>query len=193
MVEKRFKRPRDPVALAKPIGVEATWPSKMKKSTTDKWDKRYFGLAKLISTWSKDPKAKVGAVLLNRQNWPIALGYNGFPAGVEDDIDKLATTKLKNKMVVHAEQNVLLGAGTRARNGTIYVYGKPVCPRCAVLIIQAGIKRVAGIQPNPKKNPKSDTHRDGKISLKMFAEAGVHFTPLDPKILKKILKKSASK
>lgn len=158
--------------------------SKMRKPTSDKWDRRYFNLAKQVSNWSKDPKAKVGAVLLNRQAWPIALGYNGFPAGVEDDINKLADGNLKNKMVVHAEQNVLLCSGARARGGTIYVFGKPVCPRCAVLLIQAGIARVIGIQPDPKKNPNSDTHKDGIISLKMFQEADVKFTPLDPKILR---------
>lgn len=156
---------------------------RMKQSTIDKWDRRYFGLAKRISVWSKDPKAKVGAVLLDRYGWPIALGYNGFPAGVEDDIAKLDDGDLKNKMVVHAEQNALLCAGSRARGGTIYVFGKPVCPRCAVLLIQSGINRVVGIQPDPIKNPDSDTHNDGVISLTMFSEADIKFYPLDPKIL----------
>ena len=157
----------------------------MEKSTIEKWDRRYFNLAKHVSNWSKDPKAKVGAVLLNQQGWPIALGYNGFPAGVEDDIAKLENGLLKNQMVVHAEQNTLLCAGSRARNGTIYVFGKPICPRCAVLLIQAGVTRIYGIRPDPNKNPDSDTHRDGLISLKMFGEASVIFSALDPTILKK--------
>lgn len=106
----------------------------MNKRTSDKWDRRYFSLAKRISFWSKDPKAKVGAVLLDRKGWPVALRYNGFPAGVEDDGAKLEDGNLKNEMVVHAEQNTLLCSGSRARKGTLYVYGKPVCPRCAVLI-----------------------------------------------------------
>ena len=59
------------------------------KKTIEKWDYRYLRLAKYVSSWSKDPKAKVGAVLLNRRQWPIALGYNGFPVDVEDDIEKL--------------------------------------------------------------------------------------------------------
>lgn len=155
----------------------------MKKETRKKWDRRYFRLAKRISKWSKDPKAKVGAVLLNRQGWPIALGYNGFPSGIEDDVNKLEDGDLKNKMVVHAEQNVLLCSGTRARGGTIYVYGKPICPRCAVLLIQAGVKRVVGIQPDPINNPGSTTHTEGDISLKMFKEAEIDFFPLDPAIL----------
>ena len=156
----------------------------MTRKTADKWDRRYFGLAKRIASWSKDPKAKVGAVLLKRLDWPIALGYNGFPAGIEDDVARLGDQKLKNAMVVHAEQNVLLFSGANARGGTLYVYGKPICPRCAVLIVQAGLKRVKGIQPDPTANPDSDTHTSGLTSLKMFREAGVDFVPLDPKILK---------
>lgn len=156
----------------------------MKKKTADKWDRRYFLLAKRISFWSKDPKAKVGAVLLDKKGWPIALGYNGFPAGVEDNVEKLKDGKLKNEMIVHAEQNTLLCSGSRARRGALYVYGKPICPRCAVLIIQAGVARVLGIKPDPERNPGSHTHRTGKISLAMFEEAGVDFVPIDPKILK---------
>ena len=157
----------------------------MNKRTSDKWNRRYFSLARRISSWSKDPRAKVGAVLLDRKGWPIALGYNGFPAGVEDDVAKLEDSKLKNDMVVHAEQNTLLCSGSRARRGTMYVYGKPVCPRCAVLLIQAGVQRVFGIQPDPRKNPQSDTHKKGLISLEMFREAGVEFIALDPAILKR--------
>jgi len=165
----------------------------MRKETADKWDRRYFGLARRISSWSKDPKAKVGAVLLNRQGWPIALGYNGFPAGVEDRVEKLEDGKLKNEMIVHAEQNALLSSGPAARNGTLYVWGKPVCPRCAVLIIQAGVRRVLGIQPDPQENPTSDTHKRGQISLDMFEEAGVEFVPLDPEILRPKAKKHSTK
>jgi dCMP deaminase len=82
-------------------------------------------------------------------------------------------------MMVHAEQNALLCAGARARNGILFVYGRPVCPRCAVLIIQAGIKRVVGLQPEPDKNPDSDTHKSGVISISMFNEAGVVFVPFE--------------
>lgn len=117
-------------------------------------------------------------MLLDALSWPIALGYNGFPAEVEDRVEDLNDEILKNKMVVHAEQNALLCSGTRARGGTLYVFGKPVCPRCAVLIIQVGIKRVVGIRPDPATNPESDTHKDGVISLSMFAQAGVDFTAM---------------
>lgn len=82
-----------------------------------KWDRRFFDLAEAVAEWSKDPKAKVGAVLLDALSWTIALGYNGFPAGVEDKAEKLNDPELKKKMVVHAEENTLLCAGTSFRRG----------------------------------------------------------------------------
>ena len=151
----------------------------MKAQTKRIWDDRYLVLAAHIADWSKDPKAKVGAVLLNSRGWPIALGYNGFPKGVEDDINKLKDGGLKNEMVVHAEQNALLCAGTESRDGSLYVFGKPVCPRCAALVIQAGVTRVIALQPEPRKNPGSDTHTRGIISLSMFKEAKVAFDPIE--------------
>lgn len=148
------------------------------KTPNLKWDQRYMDLAKQVSEWSKDTNSKVGAVLLDEETWPIALGYNGFPAGVEDSAERLQDKELKLNMVVHAEQNALLCAGARARNGIIYVCGKPVCPRCAVLIIQAGIRKVVGIRPEPDRDDDSKWHREGLISLAMFAEAKVDFCPL---------------
>jgi dCMP deaminase len=150
------------------------------KTLSRKWDQRYFELAEHISKWSKDPKAQVGAVLLDDRTWPIALGYNGFPSGIADKTERLLDQNLKREMVVHAEQNALLCAGARARNGILFVFGKPVCPSCAVVIIQAGIKRVVGTMPEPTKNPGSETHKRGLISLEMFKEAGVKFFPYPP-------------
>ena len=41
--------------------------------------KRYMGLAKEISTWSKDPSSKIGAVAVVSKGQVLAQGYNGFP------------------------------------------------------------------------------------------------------------------
>ena len=55
----------------------------------NKWDKRYLELAKEISTWSKDPSTKVGAIAVSDQGGVIAQGYNGFPRGVVDTHSRL--------------------------------------------------------------------------------------------------------
>ncbi|PAJ91175.1 hypothetical protein CJO69_28670 [Burkholderia ubonensis] len=50
----------------------------------NKWDSRFCELAKFVSEWSKDPNAKVGAVVFANRGGDVSIGYNGFPMGVED-------------------------------------------------------------------------------------------------------------
>ena len=136
-----------------------------------KWDGRFLELAKFVAQWSKDPKAKVGAVVANKRAGPIALGFNGFPAGVDDSAERLSNTEVKLDMIIHAEQNALLTAGRGAQGGEIFVWGKPVCSRCAGLIIQAGISRVVGV--NPKVDKGSKWHETGLRAVEMLKEAKV--------------------
>ncbi len=84
-----------------------------------KWDRRFVELARFVSEWSKDPNAKVGAVITN-EDGAIALGYNGFPKGIKDD-KRLKNQKEKLPIIVHAEENALLQAGDRAKGATLYV------------------------------------------------------------------------
>ena len=77
----------------------------------DKWDRRYLGLAREVSCWSKDPSTKIGAVIADNQGRVVALGYNGFARNIEDADEKLNLRELKYEMVVHAEVNAVLIAG----------------------------------------------------------------------------------
>ncbi|WP_210337887.1 hypothetical protein [Bradyrhizobium sp. CCBAU 51765] len=99
--------------------------------TLTKWDDRFLDVAKLAAQWSKDPNAQVGAVIVDAQGQIAAVGYNGFPKMVEDSAERYADRDTKLEMVVHAEENAILGAGGRARGGWIFVFGKPICARCA--------------------------------------------------------------
>ena len=74
----------------------------------DKWDARFCELARFVSEWSKDPNAKVGAVLFSKRGGDVAIGYNGFPMGVEDSAERLEDQDTKLELIVHAEQNALL-------------------------------------------------------------------------------------
>ncbi len=115
----------------------------------DKWDHRFLALAEHISNWSKDPSTQVGAVITHtRSKRVVSMGFNGFPAGVEDTRERLDDRETKYEMVVHAEQNALMFAGDRAEGCTLYVHPLPPCARCAVMIIQAGIRRVVCDQPD---------------------------------------------
>ncbi len=137
-----------------------------------KWDKRFCDLAKYVSEWSKDPNAQVGAVVFSKKGGDISIGYNGFPMGVEDSVERLEDSEMKLELIVHAEQNALIAAGSRTHGGTIYVWGKPICARCAGMIIQAGIKRIVALSPN-SVSTDSKWHKTGQYSKQMFQEAGV--------------------
>lgn len=132
-----------------------------------KWDKRFIDLAKLVGSWSKDPSTKVGAVIVDKDNRIISIGYNGFPASIEDD-ERLLDREQKYKIIVHGEINAILFAGKSLVGCTLYTIPFEPCPRCAGLIIQSGIKRVV----SPRNN-NSRWEEDFKITRKLFKEAGI--------------------
>jgi dCMP deaminase len=135
-----------------------------------KWDIRFCLLAKHVSEWSKDPNAQVGAALSSKKGGDISIGYNGFPMGVEDSADRLEDKDIKLELVVHAEVNALIAAGSRSFGSTLYVWGKPICARCAGPIIQAGVKRVVALKP---ATSASKWDLSGKTAYDMFREAGI--------------------
>ncbi|MGD9800791.1 MAG: cytidine/deoxycytidylate deaminase family protein [Parvularculaceae bacterium] len=155
------------------------------------WDVRYLQLAAHIATWSKDPKKKVGAVLV-RDNRIISTGYNGLPERVGDTFERLSRKATKLSMVVHAEENALLSAGERARGATLYVHGLPVCARCASSIIQARVLRVVAEMPicesltsaaMEKALSQAPEHTNwnalGELAMKMFHESNVSFVGME--------------
>lgn len=137
------------------------------------WDARYLRMAELVASWSKDPDAHVGAVIV-RKNRVVASGYNGFPAAVLDKQERLLDPSLKLEMTVHAEENALIVAGRDAEDATMYVHGRPVCCRCAGSIIQAGISRVVAMHPRDC-DVNSKWYPPGLIARKMFGEAEINF------------------
>jgi dCMP deaminase len=146
-------------------GMTTSWES------TKKWRDRFWLLAKTVSEWSKDA-AKVGAIVVTKRGGAIAMGFNGFPVGVEDRAERLTDRETKLEMIIHAEQNALLIAGKAAMDAELYVWGKPICAKCAGVIIQAGIRKV--VCTDPKKVDKDSKWRPtGLIGIKMLREAGV--------------------
>ena len=113
------------------------------KFNQEKWDKRFLGMAQLVSIWSKDPSTKVGAVITDGNKKIVSLGYNGLPQWVEDNEEILSNREEKYKYIIHAEVNAILQANKdNCFAGTIYTYPFLTCPQCAAMIIQAGIMRV---------------------------------------------------
>lgn len=106
---------------------------------TLRWDKRYFQLAKLVSTWSKDPTTKCGAVI-TQDNYITGIGFNGFPRCVEDTEEKLHDREYKRKLMLHAEMNAI--AAAQGKGETIYIYPCLPCTTCMTLIMQVGINKI---------------------------------------------------
>lgn len=138
------------------------------------WDQRFMNIAQLISLWSKDPSSKIGAVIVNDERRILATGYNGFPRGIQDTEERLNNRDEKYPRIVHAEMNALMNAlynGVGVKDGTLYVFGLPICPDCAKSVIQAGIKRV--VIPYPIEVPGKWKQVWEDRSKPMFKEAGV--------------------
>ena len=137
---------------------------------SNKWDIRFLEMAKLISTWSKDPSTQVGTIAV-RNRTVIAQGYNGFPRNINDD-ERYNNRKIKYKYIVHSEMNAIFNAaenGVSLRDSTIYTVGLPVCHDCAKGLIQAGISRVV----TPEQEIPENWQDSISSSISMFNEAGV--------------------
>lgn len=142
----------------------------------DKWDYRFMSIAEEISTWSKDPSSKIGAVIVNDDKRILATGYNGFPKGIEDTEERLNNREQKYPLIVHAEMNCLMNAlysGVSVRGATLYVYGLPVCAECTKSVIQSGINRVVVATDSSKDVPQKWVDQWNNLSKPMYIEAGI--------------------
>lgn len=133
-----------------------------------KWDLRFLELAKHISSWSKDPSTKVGAVIVDDKKRIVSLGYNGFPIGINDSHEKLENRETKLKIIVHAERNAIIFANRSLDGCTLYTYPFMPCSVCAGIVIQSGIKRVVSYQTSNKR-----WIDDFVVTMDMFDESGV--------------------
>lgn len=120
------------------------------------WDDYFMNIALNAARKSKDPSTQVGACIVDGLNRVVGTGYNGFPRGVDDS--KLpwdsegSFLEIKNSYVSHAEKNaignstvdLLVLSNMDFLNGNvmrIYSTYHP-CNKCAIDILQAGIKEV---------------------------------------------------
>jgi deoxycytidylate deaminase len=118
----------------------------------------------------------VGAIIVNQEvGRIIALGFNGFPTKIADCDILLADKTIKRDRTIHAEENALLFAGRDARKCDLYVVGKPICNRCAMLAIQSGIKRVIAL--TPMADSEKTWEKAGRLACSLLAEAEVRFVP----------------
>lgn len=127
----------------------------------------FMSVAEASAKMSKDPKTQVGAVIVKDKKIK-SIGYNGAPHNFPDNMvpwNSKETDDLidqKNTYMCHAELNAILnydGALATLKGADIYCTVSP-CSRCAVMLAQAGIKRVIYKE---KYHRKSETDAADKI------------------------------
>tara|TARA_B100002052_G_C15718391_1_gene522918 strand:- start:250 stop:690 length:441 start_codon:yes stop_codon:yes gene_type:complete len=139
---------------------------------SEKWDRRFIDLALHISNWSKDPSTKVGCVVVGADREIRSTGFNGFPRGIEDSLERLEDREMKYPLICHAEENAIMHAariGISLKDCVAYVTWPP-CTRCARSLIQAGVVEV--VFPKDIEIPERWVE-DFDRSLSMMKEAGV--------------------
>jgi dCMP deaminase len=138
------------------------------------WDEFYLGLAKYMSTRSKDPSTKVGAVIVRWDKSVCSVGYNGFPQTMPDEPELYANRDEKYSRIIHAEINALNFAREVVKGYTLYTYPFMSCDRCFVQMAQAGIYRFVSPKPTEDQltrwGPAFDRVRKYASEMKLLLE-----------------------
>ena len=144
---------------------------------SNKWDNRYRELAKAVSTWSKDPSKKIGAIAIGSKGQVLAQGFNGFPRGIDDTDERLNDREIKYKYVVHAEMNLIYNAtfnGISLDGSTVYIYGLPLCSECAKGLIQVGVKRIV-MSRDSLESADDKWLESFELTMQLLNESGIHW------------------
>lgn len=146
-------------------------------TVASEWDLRFMTMAELVSTWSKDPSTKCGAVVVNDRHQVLGLGFNGFPRNFIDTPERLNDRDFKYKHVIHAEVNAILNCNSSVEGCTIYEVPMMSCSNCSSILIQTGIKRVVSRSiPLDKLDRWQDSMLLGYNAL---LEAGIEIVFID--------------
>lgn len=133
------------------------------------WRQLWMNIAETVAQRSKDPRTKVGAVIV-KDNHILGIGYNAEPRKFKLHFDW--NSEEKYTYVIHAELNAIANAcsvGTNVAGADIYVTMSP-CKDCIKLLIQHQIKNVYYL--NTYKDFEITKHiaKFSSIKLKKFKQ-----------------------
>ena len=100
----------------------------------------------------------------------VATGYNGFARGMPDDAALYEDRDVKLDRVIHCEMNAVMYARESVAGCTLYTWPFVSCSRCAVHMIQSGIRTFVAPIGDPSRSERWQEIIDR--SKKYFAEAG---------------------
>lgn len=122
-------------------------------------DEMFMKIAHVVAERGTCPRAKVGAVLVNRYNTIVSIGYNGQPAGQPHCDETGCRMEDDHCTAIHAEVNAIskylwiIGTGPYV----LYVTHMP-CKKCKEAILNCGtIERVVYDIPYRYEGPDSFT------------------------------------
>ena len=136
------------------------------------WQDMWLEAAALVGKRSQCSRAQYGAVIVSEDNRVLSVGYNGVPAGkqqqgscdswckraVNAELGRPVDSNYLDCHAVHAEVNAILRANNLwlKKNPVLYVNGV-TCIRCALTIAGSGIKAVvlAVNDFEEKRNPEA--------------------------------------
>ncbi|MEM2935666.1 MAG: cytidine/deoxycytidylate deaminase family protein [Candidatus Bathyarchaeia archaeon] len=149
------------------------------------WDRYFLDLCEAVSKRATCDRGRNGCVIVKDKRI-LTTGYVGSPSGLPhcDDVghdlrkvlDDNGNVSQHCVRTIHAEQNALIQAarfGIPLDGGTLYCKMVP-CRVCAMLIINAGIKRVVA---------EKRYHAD-KDTVELFKQASVELTVMNDKVEK---------
>lgn len=142
------------------------------------WDRYFLTVAEAVSTASKDPSTKVGAVIVRPDRTMASFGYNGFPRGIADTEERLNNRETKYGLVVHGEINAILTAREPLHGYTLYTWPFITCKNCSLLVTQAGIRRA--VAPQLPDHLKERWAQSVAEAARIYDEAGVAWELIEP-------------
>lgn len=102
----------------------------------------YMNICQAIKLKSKDPKTKVGVVIVSKKNNKIiSTGYNGPPKSFDDKIIDWKDRLYVHSIIIHAEANALLYGNLNLEECILYTTLSP-CTDCIKLISACNIKEI---------------------------------------------------
>ena len=146
--------------------------------TLGRYHNYFMKVAQETATLSKDPKTKVGAIIVKNRRIK-SVGFNGAPSSFPDElVPKVDGEKLiekKNTFMCHAELNAILNYDNESNelsNSIIYTTISP-CSNCAKMLAQIGIKEVVYLE---------EYHRseETEAAKYIFNVCGVKYTKFAP-------------
>lgn len=147
------------------------------------WDKTWMDVAWVLADRSVCDGRRIGCVIVDTNNRPVAMGYNGPPSGYQRTSDSCIdwcprmlssdrTIDYGNCYTIHAEANALIFADRREyEGGTLYVTSA-ICWDCGKMVANSGIGTVVMFVT------EEDAHRDPERTIEFLEQCGLEVITL---------------